>query len=70
MHFSVYFDCILNEKNGSFHIEIMILASHMMGAMGARRGRQEGALAPPPGNSKIWGPPKDNLTRKNFFLII
>ena len=34
--------------------------------MGARRGGgQEGALAPPsPGNSKIWGPPKDNLTRK------
>ena len=22
---------------------------------------------PPPGNSKIWGPPKDNLTRKIFF---
>ena len=32
MHFSVYFDCILNEKNGSFHIEIMISAAHMMGA--------------------------------------
>ena len=26
-------------------------------------GGQEGALAPP-GNSKIWGPPKDNLIRK------
>ena len=32
MHFSVYFDCILNEKNGSYHIEIMISAAHMMGA--------------------------------------
>ena len=33
--------------------------------MGARRGGQEGALAPP-GNSQIWGAPtKDNLTR-NF----
>ena len=28
-------------------------------------GGQEGALAPP-GNSKIWGPPKDNLTRKKL----
>ena len=25
--------------------------------MGARRGEQEGALAPPPGNSQIWAPP-------------
>ena len=31
MRFSVYFDCILNEKNGSFHIEITILAAHMLG---------------------------------------
>ena len=31
MSFSVYFDCILNEKNGSFHIEIMISAAHMLG---------------------------------------
>ena len=30
-------------------------------------GGQEGALAPSPGNSKIWGPPKDNLTRNFFF---
>ena len=29
--FSVYFYCILNEKNGSFHIEIMISAAHMLG---------------------------------------
>ena len=28
--FSVYFDCILNEKNGSFHIEIIISATHML----------------------------------------
>ena len=28
MRFSVYFDCILNEKNGSFQIEIMISAAH------------------------------------------
>ena len=33
MRFSVYFDCILNEKNGSFHIEIMISAAHMLGGM-------------------------------------
>ena len=33
MSFSVYFDCILNEKNGSFHIEIMISAAHMLGGM-------------------------------------
>ena len=33
MHFSVYFDCILNEKNSSFHIEIMISAAHMIGGM-------------------------------------
>ena len=39
----------------------------MIDSMGARRGGQEGALAPPPpGNSKIWGPPKDNLTRKKL----
>ena len=31
MRFSVYFDCILNEKNGSFHIEIMISAAQMLG---------------------------------------
>ena len=37
MHFSVYFDCILNEKNGYFHIEIMISAAHMMGACYATR---------------------------------
>ena len=30
MYFSVYFNCILNEKNGSFHIEIMISAAHML----------------------------------------
>ena len=31
----------------------------LRGGMGARRGEQEGALAPPPpGNSKIWGPPQ------------
>ena len=29
MRFSVYFDCILNEKNGSFQIEIMISAAHV-----------------------------------------
>ena len=33
MRFSVYFDCILNEKNGSFQIEIMISAAHMLGGM-------------------------------------
>ena len=34
--------------------------------MSARMGvGQEGAPAPPPGNSKIWGTPKDNLTGKN-----
>ena len=33
MRFSVYFDCILNEKNGSFLIEIMISAAHMQRAM-------------------------------------
>ena len=34
MSFGVYFDCILNEKkNGSFHIEIMISAAHMLGGM-------------------------------------
>ena len=30
MRFSVYFDCILKGKNGSFHIEIMISAAHML----------------------------------------
>ena len=25
--------CILNEKNGYFHIEIMISAAHMLGGM-------------------------------------
>ena len=30
MRFSVHFDCILNEKNGSFHIEIMISAENML----------------------------------------
>ena len=33
MNFSVYFDCILNERNGSFHIEIMISVAHMLGGM-------------------------------------
>ena len=33
MSFSAYFDCILNEKNGSFHIKIMISAAHMLGGM-------------------------------------
>ena len=33
MSFSVYFDCILDEENGSFHIEIMISAAHMLGGM-------------------------------------
>ena len=33
MRFSVYFDCFLNEKNGSFYIEIMISAAHMLGGM-------------------------------------
>ena len=33
MSFSVYFDYIPNEKNGSFHIEIMISAAHMLGGM-------------------------------------
>ena len=33
MSFSVYFDCILNEKNDSFHIEIMISAAYMLGGM-------------------------------------
>ena len=27
----VYLDCILKEKNGSFHIEIMISDAHMLG---------------------------------------
>ena len=39
------------------------------GTMGARRGGgggRRGTCPPPPGNSKIWGPPKDNL---NFFFI-
>ena len=32
--------------------------------MGARRGGQEGALAPPPWKfTDMGGPPKDNLTR-------
>ena len=30
MRFSVYFDCILNERMVSFHIEIMISAAHML----------------------------------------
>ena len=33
MRFSVYFDCILNGKNGSFHIEITISAALMLGEM-------------------------------------
>ena len=33
MRFSVYFDCILNKKNGYFQIEIMISAAHMLGGM-------------------------------------
>ena len=33
MRFSVYFDCILNEKNGSFHIEIVISAAHIGGML-------------------------------------
>ena len=33
MRFSVYFDCILNEKNASFYIEIMISAAHMLKGM-------------------------------------
>ena len=33
MGFSVYFDCILNAKNGSFQIEIMISAAHILGGM-------------------------------------
>ena len=33
MRFSVYIDWILNEKNGSFHIEILISAAHMLGGM-------------------------------------
>ena len=28
-------------------------------------GGKRGHLPPPPGNSKIWGTPKDNLTGKN-----
>ena len=40
--------------------------------MGARRGGQEGALAPPPlWKFKNMPPPlKDNLTRKNFLKNI
>ena len=34
--------------------------------MGARRGGQEGALAPPLEIKKYGPPPKDILTRKNF----
>ena len=34
------------------------------GAMGARRGGQEGALALPLEIQKYGGPPKNNLTRK------
>ena len=38
--------------------------------MGARRGGQEGALAPPPWKFTDMGaPPKDNLTR-NFYKKI
>ena len=37
----------------------------MVGSMGARRGGQEGALAPPWKFTDMGGPPKDNLTR-NF----
>ena len=33
MRFRAYFDCILNEKNSSFHIEKMISAAHMLGGM-------------------------------------
>ena len=31
MHFSVYFEGILNTNNGYFHIKIMISAAHMLG---------------------------------------
>ena len=38
-------------------------------SMGTRRGGgvgQEGYLTPSPGNSKIWGPPKDSLAHKKI----
>ena len=38
--------------------------------MGARRGGQEGALAPPLEIQKYGGPHKDNLTRKNLKIYI
>ena len=31
--FSVYLEGILNKNNGYFHIEIMISAAHMLGAV-------------------------------------
>ena len=31
MHFSVYFEGILNTDNGYFHITLMISAAHMLG---------------------------------------
>ena len=31
MHFSVYFEGILNTNNGYFHIKIIISAAHMLG---------------------------------------
>ena len=34
MHFSVYFEGILNTNNGYFHIKIIISAVHMLGARG------------------------------------
>ena len=41
---------------------------YMYTVMSARRGGARGGTCPPPpGNSKIWGPPKDNLTmRRNW----
>ena len=55
----------INDHVGGQLLNHLCYADDMCPWAPAGGGARGGTCPPPPGNSKIWGAPKDKLTRKN-----